>query len=188
MTTEPKEDDCPELEDVSGLNDPNSGPEAAAGGDAEAKPEPASPEVAALNDRLLRLQADFDNFRRRTLRERDAWALRANEELLKELLPVLDHFELGLKTAAEHEADDAVQQGFALVFEQFKAAVKKFGVEPVDPEGEAFDPHVHEAVTHQPSAEVPADSVVTVFRKGYRLGERLIRPAQVVVSSGPSES
>jgi molecular chaperone GrpE len=160
----------------------------AAGEDAPAEGAEAGAEQEATEHRLLRLQADFDNFRKRVQRERDEWYQRANDDLVTELLPVLDHFELGLNTAEQHGADPAVTQGFRLVYDQLMRSLEKIGVEPVDAEGCEFDPHHHEAVTHLPSEEHPADTVMAQTRRGYRLGGRLLRPAQVVVSSGPVES
>ncbi|MBN1268634.1 MAG: nucleotide exchange factor GrpE [Kiritimatiellae bacterium] len=148
----------------------------------------ADEELAALKDQLLRLQADFDNFRKRTARERAEWYQRANEDLFLEILPVLDHLELGLRTAAEHGVDPAVVQGLQLVYDQLLAALRKYGLTPVDSEGEVFDPHQHEAVSHLPSDEHPADAIMTQTRRGYRLGDKLLRPAQVVVSSGSGET
>lgn len=156
------------------------------------EPAPAAPaappersELDRLKDQLLRLQADFDNFRKRTARERAELGLRANEDLIKALLPVLDHFELGLKSAAEHQVDAAVQDGFQMVLNDLLAALKSCGVTPLDAHSAGFDPHQHEAVAHVPSDEYPADQIVAQTRRGYRLGDRLLRPVQVVVSSGP---
>jgi len=141
----------------------------------------------ALETRMLRLQADFDNFRKRTQRERGEWYLRANEDLLRELLPVIDHFEMGLQNAEKHHVDHAVIDGFKLVYEQLMQALGKFQLKPFESEGQVFDPHSHEAMTHVPSAEHPADVVMAETRRGYRLGDALLRPAQVIVSSGPPE-
>ncbi len=166
--------------------------------DAEPEQEPAAAEAPAapaveapapdeaLETRMLRLQADFENFRKRTQRERGEWYLRANEDLLSELLPVIDHFEMGLQNAAKHHVDHAVIDGFKLVYDQLMQALAKFQLAPFDSEGRAFDPHIHEAMTHVPSAEHPADVVIAETRRGYRLGEKLLRPAQVIVSSGPA--
>lgn len=151
---------------------------------AEGKPS----EAEQLKERLLRLQADFDNYRKRVTRERTEFAQRATEDLVIELLPVLDHFELGLNTAREHRADASVREGFQLVYDQLMAALAKAGVTPIDAEGQVFNPHEHEAVTHLPSAEVPADTVMQQTRRGYRMGDRLLRAAQVVVSSGPPDA
>lgn len=155
--------------------------------DAEPEAPASTPEDEALQTQLLRLRADFDNFRKRVQREKAETYQRANEDILLELLPVLDHFEMGLQTARQHETDAAVLDGFQLVHDQTLAALKRFGLEPVDAEGKAFDPHWHEAATYLPSDEHPEDSVMAQTRRGYKLGDRLLRPAQVVVSSGPAE-
>ena len=158
---------------------PADAPPAPAGDDA------ARAEAAALKERLLRLQADFDNFRKRSLRERSEWAQTAGESIVRDLLPVLDHFELGLKTAEERPTDPAVRDGFKLVHEQLMGVLKKAGLAAVDAHESAFDPHLHEAVAHVPSNEHAADEIVAQTRRGWKLGEKLLRPVQVVVSSGP---
>jgi molecular chaperone GrpE len=144
-----------------------------------------SPDV--LNERLLRLQADFDNFRKRTLRERDELYRRANEDLMEALLDVLDHLDLALKSAEEHNESGAVVDGFKLVAGQMADTLGKFGLKPIDTAGEEFDPHLHEAVSHLPSDDVAENGVMAEVRRGYLLGERLLRAARVVVSSGAAE-
>jgi len=153
--------------------------------------EPAvmpEPKDEALEMRLLRLQADFDNYKKRTLREKAEWSERANEDILKELLPVLDHFELGLKTAEQHKTDPSVLTGFTMVYDQFVQTLKKFKLEPIEAEGTTFDPHLHEAITHMPSESHAPDEVMAMTRRGYKLGDKLLRAAQVVVSSGSAEN
>jgi molecular chaperone GrpE len=172
-------------------------PEAAAPGevvpvtpavDAPPPPEEAgTKEIDALKDQLLRLHADFDNFRKRTHRDQAEISLRANEGLMKELLPALDHLELGVQNAVKAGAPAAVVDGLKLVYEQFMTALRKFGLEPIDAEKQVFDPHRHEAITYVPSEEIPAETVIAQTRRGYKLGEKLLRAAQVVVSSGPAE-
>ena len=164
---------------------PEDGPAAPAESAAAAEPQP-SPE-AVLQDRLLRLQADFENYRKRMDREKKDWIAFANEKLVLELLPVLDHFELGLADGAKNGAPAAFVEGFQLICNQLRAALEKAGVQAIDAEGAAFDPHVHEAITHLPSDDVPADHVVVQTRRGYKLGDKLLRAAQVVVSSGPAD-
>ena len=149
------------------------------------EPQQATSEIDGLKDKHLRLQADFDNFRKRTQREKAEIFARANEQLLSELLPVLDHFEMGMTTATEHKVDKAVHDGFQIVYDQLLGALKKFGLTPLDVHATAFDPHLHEAVTHVPSNEYPADDIVSQVRRGYKLGDKLLRPIQVIVSSGP---
>lgn len=163
---------------------------AAPDGPAEAVAAPEAPSaadqaIAALTDRLLRLQADFDNFRKRTLREKSELIRQANENLVVELLPVLDHMDLALEAATRHGADDALIQGFRLVGEQFQTVLSRFGVTPLDATSGPFDPNIHEAIAHLPSPDVRDHEIITQTRRGYTLGDRLLRPARVVVSSGP---
>jgi molecular chaperone GrpE len=152
--------------------------------EAPAEPQPSPEEV--LKDRLLRLQADFDNYRKRMDREKKDWIAFASEKVILELLPVLDHFELGLADSAKSGAPAALTDGFQLVCNQFRAAIEKAGVQTINAEGQTFDPHQHEAITHMPSDTVPEGQVVAQTRRGYKLGDRLLRAAQVVVSSGPA--
>lgn len=164
-------------------------PAASEGDRADEPTAPPLDEAAAereqLNDRLLRLQADFDNFRKRTQREREQLRLTANSDLLEDLLPVLDHFEMGLTNARRHNANPQVLEGFQLVYDQLTGALQRCGLQPIAADGKIFDPHVHEAITHLPSEEHPADTVITETRRGFALGDQLLRAAQVVVSSGP---
>ena len=182
-TEPPAPDIVPEHEEpLEALEEPAP----AAAPEAKPKPEPEPDAVEdPLKDRMLRLQADFENFRRRTQRERTEVYQRANEDLISELLSVLDHFELGFENAAKHEANPDVVAGFRMVFDQALAALGKFGLQPLDVVGQPFDPHQHEAVTQIPSEEYPEDIVVAQTRRGYLLSDRLLRAAQVVVSAGP---
>ena len=155
----------------------------------EDQPAPAveEEEDESLRDQFVRLQADFANFRNRTQRERIELYQRANEDLLLEILPVLDHYEIGLQTAEQHHADKAVVDGFKLVYDQFQNVLNKFNLTPIEAVGEAFDPHKHEALTHMPSDEFPAEVCSNQIRRGYLFGDKLLRAAQVVVSSGPAD-
>jgi len=145
-------------------------------------------EEESLRDQFVRLQADFANFRNRTQRERIELYQRANEDLLVEILPVLDHYEMGLQTAEQHDADQAVVDGFKLVYDQFQNVLNKFKLTPIEAVGEEFDPHKHEALTHMPSDEYAAEVCSNQVRRGYMFGDKLLRAAQVVVSSGPAEA
>lgn len=137
-----------------------------------------------LADQLLRLRADFDNFRKRTLRERNELYQRANEDLMEEIMPVLDHLDLALQAADDHGADESFVHGVKLVAEQLQTVLGRFGLNPIDSAGADFDHNIHEAVSIMPSETVSADKVIVQVRKGYFLGNRLLRPAQVVVSGG----
>ena len=153
----------------------------------EAAPEPPAPpaEEEALQHRLLRLQADFDNYRKRMAREKQEWIAFASEKLVLEILPVLDHFELGLADSAKNGAPTAFTDGFHIIYNQLRAVLEKAGVQAIDAEGQPFDPNLHEAITHIPSADVPEEHVAAQTRRGYKMGDKLLRAAQVVVSSGP---
>ncbi len=147
---------------------------------------PVVQEEEPLKDQLLRLRADFDNFRKRTQRERGELFLLANETLFLEILPVIDHFEMGFKSAEDHKADCSVTEGFRIVYNQLLDVLKKFNVTAIDAIGEPFDPHRHESLMHMPS-DKPAETVIEQVRRGYLLGEKLLRASQVIVSSGPAK-
>lgn len=145
-----------------------------------------------LNDQLLRLRADFDNYRRRMVRERESIYLQANENLIEELLPVLDHLDLALQLAngaiEESENTKAFVEGFQIVANQLYSSLGKFGLASIDATGNEFDPNLHEALSYIPSEEVLENMVINQINKGYKLGEKLIRPAKVIVSSGKSKA
>jgi molecular chaperone GrpE len=162
--------------------------------DAPEQPEAAAeqvvtPEIEAeepLKLQILRLQADFDNFRKRTQRERNELFMFANEAICLEILPVIDHFEMGFKSAEDHKTDCSVTEGFRMVYHQLLDVLKKFNVTAIDAVGEPFNPHRHEAILHMPS-DKPAETVLEQVRRGYLLGDKLLRAAQVIISSGPAE-
>lgn len=135
-------------------------------------------------DRLQRLAADFDNYRKRSARDQQGLIARANERLVKELLPVLDDLERALEAAEKHEEAKLVE-GVKLVHRALLAALQREGVAEISAEGK-FDPHVHEALLAQPS-EAEEGSVIQVVQKGYRLDGRVLRPARVVVADKPPE-
>ena len=143
--------------------------------------EPAAEESApAPDDSYLRLAADFDNYRKRVAREHAELTQRANERLLNELLPVLDDLERALEAAAEHE-EAKLEEGVRLVHRSLLGLVERHGLTEIDTEG-AFDPHVHEALLTQPGDSAEEGSVLQVLQKGYKLGDKVIRPARVIVA------
>jgi molecular chaperone GrpE len=138
-----------------------------------------------LFDRLQRLAAEFDNFRKRAAREQGEVVARANERLVKELLPVLDDLGRALDAAEEHQ-EAQLEEGVRLVQRSLASLLEREGLAEIETDGK-FDPHVHEALLAQPS-ELEEGAILEVIQKGYRLGERVLRPARVVVSAGvPSE-
>jgi molecular chaperone GrpE len=132
-------------------------------------------------DQLKRVAAEFDNYRKRVARDQQSLAARAHERLVKELLPVLDDLERALDAAEEHQ-EATLEDGVRLVQRELEEALAKEGLEEIATNGR-FDPHVHEALLSQPS-DKEEGAIVEVLQKGYRLGDRVLRPARVVVSQG----
>lgn len=147
----------------------------------------AEAQVAELKDRLLRGQAEWDNSRKRILREKEDAVRYAAEALLERLLPVLDNFEMGMQAAKTASDIKAISQGFEMVLAQLQQVLRDAGVEPIDAVGETFDPHRHEALGHQESAEHPEGQVLSQLRKGYKLKDRLLRAASVFVAKTPDD-
>jgi molecular chaperone GrpE len=132
-------------------------------------------------DALKRLKAEFDNYRKRVAREEAVLAARASERLVRELVPVLDDLERALEFAAAHEEAE-LEEGVRLVHRSLAGALVKEGLSEIETDG-AFDPHTQEALLSQPS-EAEEGTVIQVLQKGYRLGDRVLRPARVVISAG----
>jgi molecular chaperone GrpE len=141
-------------------------------------------EAAKLKDLALRARADLDNFRKRSLREKEDAIRYANNGLLEKLLPVIDNFELGLDAARNATDAASVLQGMSMVHRQLQDFIRSQGLEEVPADGEAFDPNKHDAVSQEFSAEVPEGKVIRQVRKGYKLKDRLLRAASVIVSKG----
>jgi molecular chaperone GrpE (heat shock protein) len=149
--------------------------------------------IATENDKLRKMLAssisDFDNFRKRTLRDKDEARRNAIADFTGTLVPVLDTMALALGSARKHHPEaSAVLDGIDMVMTQFKGVLKGQGVEEINPLGGNFDPNLHESIAHMPSADVPEGKVSAVARIGYTINGRLIRPATVVLSSGPAKA
>ncbi|MBV9463598.1 MAG: nucleotide exchange factor GrpE [Verrucomicrobiae bacterium] len=173
--------DGPAAESPSDPENPPSSPIST--GEIEALQKKAA-DADKYYDLLLRTRADLENFKKRAAREREDIVKRANENLLRDLLSVLDHFELGLQSSRDGGDSKALLEGMEMVHGQLIRFLKNLGVEPIEAVGQEFDPAVHEAIAQQPS-DVPAGQVIAQTRKGYKLRDMLLRPAAVVVSKGP---
>lgn len=141
-------------------------------------------EAAELRDRALRAQADFDNFRKRVTREREEERRRAGERLVSEMLPAIDNLERAIGHTQGGGDPEHLLGAVEAVYTQLLGVLSKEGVEVIDPQGEAFDPNTQQAVSQIADDSVPEGTVIDVFQKGYSLGERVIRSAMVVVSTG----
>lgn len=138
-------------------------------------------------DRLMRTAADLENYKKRAARERQEAIKYANDSLLERLIPVLDNFEMALTAGnAPNTSVQSLQEGINMIQQQLKSAMAEAGLEEIDASGKPFDPNLHEAISQQESADAPEGQVVQQVRKGYKLRDRLLRPASVVVAKKPA--
>lgn len=158
-------------------------PEASKSTELQSDLEKAQAERAAYLDRLARLQAEFDNYRKRNARQQQEYRDYALADALKTLLPILDSLDRALKTNAASLQD--FHEGIELIDKQFHDALSKLGVEPVLTEGAAFDPNLHQAVQMVETSEVEDNHVIDELQRGYKLKDRLLRPAMVRVARNP---
>jgi len=141
-----------------------------------------------FKDNWVRTAADLENFKKRAARERTEAAQFANASLLQKLIPILDNFEMAQTAAQTAQGDKlaSLQSGIAMIQQQLKSALAETGLEEIDATGKLFDPTLHEAVSQQETADVSEGHVVQQLRKGYKLRERLLRPATVIVAKSPA--
>jgi molecular chaperone GrpE len=157
-------------------------------GDLAAQLTAARAEAAANYDKFMRTAADLENFRRRTMREKEDLRTTATGRVLEDVFPVMDTLGMAIQAAKQPKADlNSLIGGVDMVLMQLKTALSNHGLKEITPAGQAFDPHQHEAISHQPSATVKEEHVIEVVRTGYSLNGRLLRPASVVISSGPAK-
>ena len=166
------ENPTPEAEAVAAVPTPEENPF-----------EQLQADMERFRDLAMRTQADFENYRKRAIREKEDAIKYANASLIERLIPILDNFEFGIQ-AARTEGSQAVLVGLEMVARQFQEFLAASGVETVEAEGKPFDPNLHEAMGHEPSDTVEEGLVIRQLRKGYKLRDRLIRPANVFVSKG----
>jgi molecular chaperone GrpE len=140
-----------------------------------------------LEDRLLRLAAEYDNYRKRTAREFEQLVRTANENLILQLVDVLDNFERALHSAKNAKDLNAFHQGVELIYQNLQELLARAGLKNIDAVGKPFDPHLHEAIMQIEDGEHPPETVVNEIQRGYTLGEKLLRASRVVVSKTPPE-
>ena len=154
----------------------------------QAQVDALTAEKAALYDKVIRRQAEFENYRKRVERERGELYQHGRDDVLLQFLPVVDNFERALSSLETSEGDaEALRHGVELIHKQFKDALSKFGLVAVEAVGQAFDPHVHEAVTTEATDKHKENTVIQEFQRGYKIGDRLLRPAKVKVASSPEK-
>jgi len=184
----PVADEGPSSSRAAGEN-PSSTPPAGEADEVEQDRDALLADTQRERDEYLELaqrtKADFENFRKRMSADVAAAAMRGKAELIREVVPVLDDLERAIHAAGldpEGDSDDGLAHGLLLVFRGLRETLSRNGVEPIRPQGERFDPQLHEALSARPSEEAESGAVIEVMQVGYRLGEQLIRPARVVVS------
>lgn len=143
-------------------------------------PKAAGDELAALNDKYLRICAEYDNYRRRSQKEKESLYADVKAEAVKSFLPVYDNLERALAQSTE---DEAYRKGVEMIMTQFNATLKKLGVEPIESLGQKFDPQMHNAVMHTDDEQKGENEIVEVFQQGFKLGDKVIRFAMVRVAN-----
>ncbi|MGD8328780.1 MAG: nucleotide exchange factor GrpE [Acidobacteriota bacterium] len=173
-------------EDGAGESAAEAGSEELSRVELENELELARAEIERLQDQSLRRQAELINFRRRAQKELAESSAAGQSRLLELLLPVIDDFE----RAVDHEAEDAraYHQGMQIILRSLQRTLEQIGLQRIEPLGETFDPEMHEAIARHETDEVPQGQILEVYQPGYRLGERLIRPATVVVAYGGGQA
>jgi len=151
----------------------------------QAEVDQARSEAKAHQEQYLRTLADMENLRKRTQREKEELAKFANENILREILPVIDNLERAVEHAEQAQSSEGLLEGVQMTLDQFSQVLDRFGVKPVDAVGEPFDPALHQAMGQMETAEFPANTVAQQMQKGYQLNERLLRPAMVMVAKVP---
>ena len=161
--------------------------ETAAGATPEAEDdsEGLQADLDRFRDLALRSQADFENYKKRSAREKEEAIKYANSSLLERLIAIVDNFELGLEAARAEGEKSPVFSGMSMVLKQLMDFLADSGLQPINSMGQKFDPNLHEAIAHEPSDKFPEGTVIRQTRRGYRMKDRLLRPSSVVVSSGP---
>jgi molecular chaperone GrpE len=142
-------------------------------------------ELTVAVERALRAQAELENFRKRVYRDTEQQLKYASVGLLKDILEVADNLQRALEAAVQADSSGSVAQGIQMVQNQLQTVLGKHSCQPIEALGKAFDPNYHEALTQMPSADQPAGNILQELRKGYMLHDRVVRPSQVILSSGP---
>ena len=161
-------------------------PSAASDADSDDAMAGLQADLDRFRDLALRSQADFENYKKRAAREKEDAMKYANSPLLQRLVSILDNFELGLTAAKTESEQSPIYSGMVLVQKQLNDLLEENGLQAIEAEGKKFDPNLHEAIAHEPS-QSPEGTVIRQARRGYRFKDRLLRPARVVVSSGPAK-
>ena len=180
-----KEDEAPEGEDPKSWAEKRAAKKQAK---QDKKAEACKEQIAQLEDKVKRQLAEFENFRNRTEKEKTAMFETGAKSVIEKMLPVVDNFERGLATVPEDKKEDPFVDGMNRIYKQLLTELENIGVKPIEAVGKEFDPNTQEAVSQEASDKVPAGKVIRQWCYGYKIKDRLLKPASVVVSSGPAEA
>lgn len=186
---QPSEEILEEANDTDEVSDSpeKESAEADASGRMQGKLEEAYGKRDELQNKYLRAVAELDNLRKRSIRDREEIASRIRANVIGDLLPAVDAFRLGLQDAQNREEAKNVVEGFAMVMTQMESILGEHGLSLIDATGQPFDTSLHEAVSHEASEDIEEGHVIYTVRTGYKLGDRLLRPAAVVISKGSTD-
>jgi molecular chaperone GrpE len=191
VTESSAEDDkrsaAPENPEAKAASTAAGGQTASTNATQEDDPEDMQADLDRFRDLALRCQADFENYKKRSAREKEEAIKYANNTLLERLISIVDNFDLGLEAARSDGEQSPVFSGMSMVLKQLMDFLTDQGLQPIDATGKKFDPNLHEAIAHEPSEKFPEGVVIRQTSRGYRLKDRLLRPSSVVVSSGPAK-
>ena len=156
----------------------------------ETQLETAKAKARENYDRLLRVTAEFENYKKRSRREMEDFRRFANESLIKEILPIVDNLEraLSVEQTGSETAVEGLKEGVRMTLEALTDTLKRFGVTPLESEGQPFDPNLHQAVSQEETEDYPDGTVSKELQKGYKLNDRLLRPSMVIVSKTPEDA
>ena len=165
----------------------NTSPEEDNEGRLETKLSEAYGKQDDLQNKYLRVHADLENIKKRAIREREDAVNRTRSQLISDLLPIIDSFKMGLSEASKHEEAKNYVEGFAMATDQLENILSEYGLSVIEPTNQSFDPKLHEAISYEESEDIENEVVIKTIRNGYKLGEKLLRPASVVLSKGAKE-
>ncbi|MBT7649429.1 MAG: nucleotide exchange factor GrpE [Opitutae bacterium] len=187
LSDQPNQDDDFEKQENSSDLEDQSHDEEQKGKRLEAKLNEAYGKQDDLQNKYLRVHADLENLKKRAIKEREDAVQRTRSQLISDLLPIIDAFQMGLTEATKHEGASEIVEGFAMAMKQMHSTLDSYGLIVLEPEKDEFDPKFHEAINYEVNNDLEEGTVVKTIRSGYRLGDKLLRPASVILSKSETD-
>ena len=187
LSDQPNQDDDLEKQENSSDLEDQSHDEEQKGKRIEAKLNEAYGKQDDLQNKYLRVHADLENLKKRAIKEREDAVQRTRSQLISDLLPIIDAFQMGLTEATKHKGASEIVEGFAMAMKQMHSTLDSYGLIVLEPEKDEFDPKFHEAINYEVNNDLEEGTVVKTIRSGYRLGDKLLRPASVILSKSETD-